>query len=568
MKIFINYENIKISLHTKEYQSVNSIINEYLKKNSKMTKYKNNDDYSLDYNGILLNKNLSLEKYNITDNSILNITEKVKGGNSFISFAMHNIILVILVFIIALLPIFILPLGFIPLTSSLIKTIIEKSFNTIGTYLVCTLEKITLFKRMKFIIFIIKYVIFLLMIFVIITFPLILLCVTLKGQTITDNPKNVCGAISAGNISGSILTMIYVFIYILYRGGDYVIDFFIWLFKKSYMLNTTFNPSLASLREVYDKAKYTPWLIIPFLGEGIIGYFQYLDSTLPLTTVVLESITSIGCADEFSKELLMGAVLNKMKELENKTNENIRNENKKIKVISFDDPIDLCIMNKNKCCNPKNYVMIADIFLTSLGNSIIAATLKSYYIYPAYVLIIQALYEYALSSINDYENLTHNNTEHKKIYFRKLLANKIDKIPYDLKEMINNYLENNNNYLVPEIQDRLDNLFLSENSNFIKEIRAKLALLEDRMIAYSKESMSAYIPGGSLFKTVFKIVFLDTLCNVFATAKSSEDVISKMGEMKEIVDMLKAGTSSGLITSFCYLIVVIILIICGIFNIF
>ena len=55
MKIFINYENIKISLHTKEYQSVNSIINEYLKKNSKMTKYKNNDDYSLDYNGILLN---------------------------------------------------------------------------------------------------------------------------------------------------------------------------------------------------------------------------------------------------------------------------------------------------------------------------------------------------------------------------------------------------------------------------------------------------------------------------------------------------------------------------------
>ena len=568
MKIFINYENIKIPLNTKAYQSINSIINEYLKENNNITKYENYDDYLLDYNGILLNKNLSLEKYNILDNSILNIREKVKGGNSFITFAMHNIILVIIVFIIALLPIFILPLGFIPLTSSLIKTIIEKSFDTIGKYLVCTLGRVTLFKRMKFIIFIIKYIIFLLMIFVIITFPLILLCVTLKGQTITDNPKNVCGAINAGNISGYVLTMIFVFIYLFFRIGDYIIDFFIGIFKKFYILNTTFNPTLASLRELYDKSKYTPWYLIPFLGEGVMGYFQSLESILPLTSVLLESITSVGCASEFSKEALLGTVIDKMKELQNKSNENIKNENKKINVISFGNPNDLCIENKNKCCNPKNYVMIADIFLMSLGNSIVTGYLKSYYVYSAYILIIQALYEYALSSLSNNENFSLDNNEQKKLYLRKLLANKIDKIPEDFKEIINNYLDDNNNSLLPQIQEGLNKLFPKENNNLILEIRAKLALLEERMIAYSKETNSAYIPGGSLFKTIFKIVFLDTLCNVFATAKSAQDVISKMGEMKEIVDMLKAGTSSGLITSSCYLIVVIVLIICGIFNIF
>jgi hypothetical protein len=212
--------------------------------------------------------------------------------------------------------------------------------------------------------------------------------------------------------------------------------------------------------------------------------------------------------------------------------------------------------------------MIGDVYFTLLNNTIITSTLKSYYVYPAFVLIIQAFYEFVLESSNNYENFSSDNYEKKRIYLRKLLAEKIDKIPEDLKDLINNYLENNNNSLVPKIQEKLDILFPSGNIELKKEVHQKLKLLEETMISFSKENKSAYIPGGSLFKKIFKVLFLDSLCNVFETSKSSQDVISQMGEMKEIVDMLEAGTCSGLITSFCYLITVIVLIICGIFNIF
>jgi hypothetical protein len=41
-----------------------------------------------------------------------------------------------------------------------------------------------------------------------------------------------------------------------------------------------------------------------------------------------------------------------------------------------------------------------------------------------------------------------------------------------------------------------------------------------------------------------------------------------MGEMDEVVDMLKAGSTAGIFTAIIYFITVIVLIICGIFNVF
>ena len=569
MKIFINYENIKIELNTKQYQSINSIINEYLKEN-KINNQKNSNDFFLEHNGILLNKNLSLEKYNITEFSILNIREKVKGGASFFSFASKNIILVIIIFILALIPMFILPLGFIPLTASLIKTIIEKTSDFVGKYLICTLNKVTLFKRMKFLIFIIKYIIFLLMIYVIITFPLVLLCVTLKGQSITSNPKNVCGAINAGNLAGLILTMIFVVNYVIYRSGDYVLDFIIGIFKNSYILDTLFNPMLSTMRKVFDQFKYSPVYIIPYLGQAIAAYFKFLDGIVPVTTELLESIVSVGCKIEFSKKALTNAIFSKMNELKDKNEETIKNENKKINILSLNDSDYSCINDKNECCNPKNFISIGNIFLEASNNFIVTSVLKSYNVYPAFILIIEAFFEYGIESLSDNNiSFSSNSENEKRLYLRKLMAQKIDKIPDDLKELIDNYLEKNNNSVAPKIQERLDELFpQSKNNDIITEANEKLKLLENNMIEFSKENKSAYIPGGMLFKKIFKNVFLNTVCNIFTTAKSSQGVISKMGEMKEIVDMLQAGTCSGLVTSICYAITLIILIICGIFNIF
>jgi len=77
MKIYINYENKKKNINTNNYQSIKSIIYQYLSENNI-----NNDieDFFIDYKGIHLDIDFSLEKYNILDNYILNLYKKKKGG--------------------------------------------------------------------------------------------------------------------------------------------------------------------------------------------------------------------------------------------------------------------------------------------------------------------------------------------------------------------------------------------------------------------------------------------------------------------------------------------------------
>jgi len=72
MKIFIKYENNKkVLLNISNFQSINSIIYQYLEKIDRSNDLL--DDYFLDYNGIYLNKDYSLEKYNIVDNTELTL---------------------------------------------------------------------------------------------------------------------------------------------------------------------------------------------------------------------------------------------------------------------------------------------------------------------------------------------------------------------------------------------------------------------------------------------------------------------------------------------------------------
>ena len=114
MRIFIKYKDDKNVLYTKDYQSINSIINQYFIDNSIEDDI---NDYNIYYNGIHLNNDFSLEKYNINNDEILSIYPKVKGGSSFFSFAAKNIVYVTIVFIIVL---FILYIVFLTLVSYLV----------------------------------------------------------------------------------------------------------------------------------------------------------------------------------------------------------------------------------------------------------------------------------------------------------------------------------------------------------------------------------------------------------------------------------------------------------------
>lgn len=560
MKIFINFKNKKTLIITKKFQSVNSIINQYFIENNI-----NNDinNFFINYNGSYLNKNLSLEKYNISDGNIISIEDVKKGGgSSFFSYAMKHKVQVIIALIISILPIFILPLGFIPLTASLIKVIFDRSVSTIGKYLVCTLNKTTLYSRLKLGLFFIKYVIFFLMIFVIITFPLIILCVTMKGHAVTDDPTKICKPVSVGNISGVILTMVFVFSYVFFRAGDFFIGILINLCKKIYITNTLINPILKGFLRLYDTIKYVPVFIIPYLGEVLMSYFNSLTNILPHTNLFLSTITDLGCKSVFSKEDFM-------KKLDENMNKKKNNKDVSDGVSVFTSSNPMCNNESLKCCDPKNYKTIADSLTGITQNTFTLNILKSHSLLPTFVLIIEALYEAALTNFDNEDVLKAGTINDKKTYLKKFAEDKSNNLPEKLKNSIDKYIVENSSNLLSEIEKQISNKYPDIKKNeTIDDIKYKLALLNQTMIQFSIDDNSKYTPGDSLFKTVYKAIMLDVFCNVMTTAKSSQDIISKLGEIKEIIDMLKAGTVCGLSTSVCYFIVVIILIICGIFNVF
>ena len=571
MKLYIIYENIKIKITTQNYQSIKSIIYQYLSENNLKDDI---DNFYLNYNGAYLDNNMSLEKYNIYENFTLNLNIKKKGGDCFISYALRNPLQVIICLLLSLLPIIILPLGFISATSCLIKVIIEKSISSIGKYLVCVLGKVTLYSRVKFIIIGIKYIVFILMIYVIITLPLLLLCVTLKGYSIMDNPKNMCGGISAGNIAGMVLTIVFVFIYVAHRCGNYIINALILLCKKVYILNTTITPTLKLLLATYNEAKYAPIIALTF--GTIQGYFSSIRLLLEGTKIVLMTITELGCKTSFTKEAFIAKISEKINNFNKKDKKNGEDEkdekdhkinNNKPISNPFTSGLDMCREDVIQCCNPNNYISIGDTLNTVLSTGPISDILKFTGLYPSFVLIIEALYESALLRLNANEQLKDSSFNEKKIYLRKILQEKINKIPDDTKVLIKEFLNTGNDELIHNIQKQLDTMFKS-NNNRINDIKYKLAILDETMIEYARKDHSKYIPGKSLFKTLFKFIFVDVFCNISSTTKTSIDVVTEMGEMSEVTDMIKAATSSGIYMAVIYLISYIVIFICGILNIF
>jgi len=102
MNIFIKYKNEKILIKTIKYESIHSIINKSLDLFEINFIDKNIDDYNIIYKNNILDLSYSLEKYNITENNVLILNKKLKGGNGFMTFAKEYYYIVIIVFIICL----------------------------------------------------------------------------------------------------------------------------------------------------------------------------------------------------------------------------------------------------------------------------------------------------------------------------------------------------------------------------------------------------------------------------------------------------------------------------------
>jgi len=587
MKIYIKYINKKSLINTNNYQSVNSIIYEYLNKNN----INNTDinDYFLEYNGIILNKDYSLEKYQIDEKlektniyiiPLINLNRKIKGGAS----NKNKFIIIGIALLFSLLPIFLLPFGFFPSLASLIKIIIDKGLESLGRFLACELGKITMLKRIRTLVFIIKYIIFILLIFVVITFPLILLCISLKGHSILDDPKSMCKPISTGKLAGLILTSIYMLYYIGFRCGNMILNPIINFCKQYYILNTLINPILNGILSMYNNLKYFPITLIPFLGVALSGYGKLFDMGLPLLQKMLMTISDLGCKGKFDASKLKVGItkdINKtVNEAENKDNgknkDNNINENTNESLLVFaKDPYlgNICEKSKNECCSPELFIQIGDVLSEIASNGASSSVLKSSNLYTLFILLIQSLYEYVLKDLDELEELWSGNYENKKIYLQKLLFNKTNTLTNSTKDLIKSYINNEDQKVMIDIKNALEinipnTKKSSNNIQTISIINAKLKNLENLMIEYAKENKTKYVPGKSLFKTIFKMIMLNSFCNVLTTSNSSLDVIREMGDVTEFADMIKAGSVSGTFTSMLYVIAVIILIVCSFLKIF
>jgi hypothetical protein len=569
MDIYIKYELNKSIFNTKKYQSIKSIIYNYLEINNISD---NVENYFLDYNGSYLDDDYSLERYNIERKSILTLNKKIKGGTT-----RNRILTILFGVLIGLMPIFILPLGFIPLTAGLIKIIVEKSLNTICKYLVCTLGKVTLYSRIKIGLWVLKYTAFLLMIYVLMTFPIIIYCVSIKGHTILDNPKSMCGAINAGSLTGLILTSLFLLIYACFKFGDYFLKLLMSIFKLTYFTNTLINPYLQAGLKIYNKAKYVPIFAIPVLGEIIKPYFSGLTILLKIVNLVLNSVKKIGCQLTFDKKALLkeiqsggrGHLHKRSHKHKDKHKKSDSNDDSSSNSFGVNDII--CEPDLDQCCSAENYVFIGDSLSFLIDNGFTSSFIKMFKVFPAFVLIIEALYGAGLDRLG-YDTGIYGPLYEQKNYLNRILEKNIATLSKSTVDLINTFLNNGDQQLIPKIKNALDtNLDIPVDQKKIDEankIKLKIDELEERMIYYSRNEGAAYIVGGSLFKTIFKFIFVNVFCNVVTTAKTSEDVITKMGDISEMVDMLKAGSSTGIFICILYLLAIIVLTFCGLFDIF
>ena len=511
MKIFIKYLNNKLLLNTKKYQSIKSIINDYLFINNINDDI---DNFYLNYNGNYLNVDYSLEKYNIEENDILTLNKKMKGGEQgFFSYFMKNKLLVMIMLFISFLPVILLPMGFFPVLSSLIKVIIDKSLDTISKYLICDLGKITLVKRLRFMTFIIKYIILILMVYVIISLPLIILCITMKGHSLKDDPKSMCKPINVGSMAGLILTCLYLLIYMFYRFGSSVLSPIINFLKKFYITNMLLVPILNGILNFYNNFKYFPLYFMPFgIGAGISAYLNAVSKIPQGFETAIAAVIDVGCKSDFTKfkkggfdpdltknknfmknfnkivgnkedsdlsnDKLYNYEINLENDYDNKNNAELKINIDIIKKIKDKTINPICIVDDTaECCNPKFFANIGELLELILSNSISVSLLKKYYVYPSYILFIQSLYEYGLDDIDSVQKFYSGNTESKKGYLQQIIQNNSNKLSKSLKVLINDYLNNDNSALLQKITDELEENF--KDDNLEKEFYFKKIYTED-----------------------------------------------------------------------------------------
>ena len=625
MNINICYNNKNNKFEVYPLESILSIKSRFFSNNND----DNNDNNLDDYEVFLDNKKLEdqdyLDKFTITNGQKLNIYTKIKGGRegAFLYYFFGIIIV--------LLPIIILALGFIPAFSSMLGIILQKSFGKIFDYLECNLGKKTLVSRFKWLsMSVVQDIFLLLMIYIIITIPLKILCTMLRGERIFDNPLNLCKPLKTANTAGSLLIIFYFMFYFILRYGNWIGSVILDFCRKNYYLNTIFSPMIQSLLKFYNRIKYLPVAFIPLVGMPISDIMNGMKLILPVFYTLLVSIKDAGCKKILNKTKFFNVLKSKIpgklsetkmddlshsskashvssssikslssksshmskkfrggaKNMENssdddenifitlKNQENLNKNREELK--SSTVLLEKCKPDgKNPCCSKDNMVTIGDSLKDILDFPLANTFIKGNNLYFVFILFIQSFYEQAINKSSSNEELKVGEIPDKKIFLKKILNERSDAISPKVKDIINKYLyETNNldaNVDVKKIFDMI-NVDISKenfgNEKLIKDIKYKLANLDDAALDYAKLTKTKYNIGGTFIKMILKNILIDGACNVFNTTNSSTNLIESMGQIGNVSDMICSGVTAGSIISILYLITVIVLIIMRIFGLF
>ncbi len=405
MHLSIQLDQHQTTLQVHPYQSFHSIFCHYQSLESSIRNYDISDfDFIYQKQHIPANSSLCCDALEIPDYGIIELHPKMRGGgiSDFLKFFKKHWGYVILALLIAVIPLFTLPSGLIPISAALLKVVLDETFETLGLYLATNFGKYSLYNRFKFIISFLKYVIFILIVYVSVTFPLLILTCIFKGKDLLDNPKGLCSPSNAAFITGIVLTSLYMLIYTYFRGFGNLLDWIKSFFKQDQTSQMTLAPATEALHRSYDKAKYVAVSRNPMLNI----YYMFLDNMADVSMVTLNSIIDLGCKSKFNTSAFIKKFENQMNKIQDQ-NEDLAEEGKR-GIVEVKIPSD----RKVDCCNPENYEQIGTLLYASINKSSFENYLKKAELYTPMILLAITFLEKAYESPNSNKELISNLLSH------------------------------------------------------------------------------------------------------------------------------------------------------------
>ena len=607
------YEKKKKQLNIDTLESILSIKN-------KINHEIFNDDYDINqiqlfYNHELLKNYDYPEKLKIDIHSQIHVHLKKKGGNFWKKLWYYLICVIIIV-----IPLFILPSAFDAISSNLLSQILSNTKDQFSKYLMCELHYNTLVRRMSGIVDLIKYILFILFTYVIITMPCIIACLMAKGKTLSDNPKSLCTPLYVGTTTGLIFTSIYFFFYFMLRFSDKMLIPLIEYSKTNQLTNIIVRPFLNFIYYMFNSFKYFICYLIPYFGQSTKSYHIFLDATVPSIFSLLNSISSVGCKDNININALKQMYSKNIKNInQNNQGSNSNNQgsksnnqeetttnnrgssntemliNNKLLNIQFTNGIidnfgidkqlnnmrnkienkvdPLCQEEESNCCNVKMLGTIADALYDSIQNPIVKKILETKDLYFGAVLAVQGMYESMMSFEPIQLDVSGQDNLQKKITLKSISINDKkflnDSLVQEINKVIDNVDSTNENIdlMFKKIYDYLHKNNI-QNGPKKDSILEKIGILEDEAKKLATQEDSEYQKGRNNTKEFIKLYMINAICNIFESANSGQQLLVQLGGLNNLMDILKCSSAIGGFIAFFYIVTVIILIICGFLGVY